>query len=94
MLLARDAKGPLLDRSIGNVVIDSTGESMPTLTASYGEQTHQDYDTAAASAALPVHEVVSILQGGGKRGYRVDAEGAGGGHLIVCPPDGGGCVDQ
>jgi DNA (cytosine-5)-methyltransferase 1 len=27
--------------------------------------------------------VISTLQGGGKRGYRIDAEGAAGGHLIV-----------
>jgi hypothetical protein len=33
---------------------------------------------------------VSTLQGGGKRGYRIDAESAAGGHLIV----GGGCVDR
>lgn len=31
---------------------------------------------------------VSTLQGGGQRGYRIDAEGVSGGHLIVCaPPD-------
>ena len=33
---------------------------------------------------------VSTLQGGGKRGYRVDAESAAGGHLIV----GGGRIDR
>jgi hypothetical protein len=33
---------------------------------------------------------VSTLQGGGKRGYRIDAESAAGGHLIV----GGGRVDR
>ena len=33
---------------------------------------------------------VSTLQGGGKRGYRIDAESAAGGHLIV----GGGCIDR
>lgn len=32
--------------------------------------------------------VVSTLQGGGRRGHRIDAEGAAGGHLIVLP--GGG----
>jgi hypothetical protein len=32
---------------------------------------------------------ISTLQGGGKRGYRIDAESAAGGHLIV----GGGCID-
>jgi len=32
---------------------------------------------------------ISTLQGGGKRGYRIDAESAAGGHLVVgksCPP--------
>jgi len=33
---------------------------------------------------------VSTLQGGGKRGYRIDAESAAGGHLIV----GGGRIDR
>lgn len=32
---------------------------------------------------LGVRTVISTLQGGGKRGYRIDAEGAAGGHLIV-----------
>jgi len=33
---------------------------------------------------------ISTLQGGGKRGYRIDAESAAGGHLIV----GGGRIDR
>lgn len=32
------------------------------------------------------HTHVSTLQGGGKRGYRIDAEAAAGGHLIVSQP--------
>jgi hypothetical protein len=36
------------------------------------------------------HTTISTLQGGGKRGYRIDAESAAGGHLIV----GGGRVDR
>lgn len=31
----------------------------------------------------PEHTHISTLQGGGKRGYRIDAEAAAGGHLIV-----------
>ena len=31
------------------------------------------------------HTVISTLQGGGRRGYRIDAEAAAGGHLIVSP---------
>ena len=42
----------------------SVGDLSPCITASYGEQTQQDFD-AAAAAALPVVEVVSTLQAGG-----------------------------
>ena len=37
------------------------------------------------SAAASGGGAVSTLQGGGRRGYRVDAEGAAGGHLIAVP---------
>jgi DNA (cytosine-5)-methyltransferase 1 len=42
--------------------------------------------------------IVSTLQGGGRRGHRIDAEGAAGGHLVTVPVavrgrDGGGCLE-
>ena len=46
---------------------DGTGRGIPIVT-------HVDTHT---------HTPVSTLQGGGKRGYRIDAESAAGGHLIV-----------
>ena len=39
---------------------------------------------------IHTHTPISTLQGGGKRGYRIDAESAAGGHLII----GGGRVDR
>jgi len=42
-----------------------------------------DDKTAVAGQLLVTSEVTSTLQGGGKRGYRVDAEGAAGGQLLV-----------
>ena len=54
---------------------DGTGRGNPIVTHSEHTHTH----TAAT------------LQGGGKRGYRIDAESAAGNHLIVM---GGGSVDQ
>jgi len=36
---------------------------------------------------LSARTIISTLQGGGKRGYRIDAEGAAGGHLIVSRSD-------
>lgn len=41
----------------------------------------EDCDAESGWSAL----TVSTLQGGGRRGYRIDAEGVAGGHLIVCP---------
>lgn len=62
--------------------VELIGEAAPCLTASYGEQTQQDFDAFASANAMPV-EVVSTLQAhGGDRGYRIDAEAAAGGHLI------------
>lgn len=58
--------------------------SVPTLTARHGKGTDSD-----ATDTL----IVSTLQGGGRRGHRIDAEAAGGGHLIVCPT-GGERVDR
>lgn len=46
--------------------IEVVGDASPCLTASYGEQTQQDFDAAAAAAALPTR-VVSPLQAGGGR---------------------------
>jgi hypothetical protein len=37
----------------------------------------------SGNAYIGVMQPVSTLQGGGRRGYRIDAEGAAGGHLIV-----------
>ena len=45
----------------------------------------QGGETRARPAAGPGGGTVSALQGGGRRGYRVDAEGAAGGQLIVMP---------
>lgn len=43
-----------------------------------------DYDDNTARGGFMVMEpVAATLQGGGKRGHRVDAEGAAGGHLVV-----------
>lgn len=40
-------------------------------------------DDNSAQAGHLIHDVASTLQGGaGKRGYRIDAEGAAGGHLV------------
>ena len=38
------------------------------------------------------HTPISTLQGGGKRGYRIDAESAAGGHLIIT--NGSSSLDQ
>jgi DNA (cytosine-5)-methyltransferase 1 len=46
-------------------------------------------DCGGGSESL-ITTTVSTLQGGGRRGYRIDAESASGGHLIV----GGGRVDR
>ena len=43
------------------------------------------------TALTHTHTTTSTLQGGGKRGWRIDAESAAGNHLIVM---GGGRVDQ
>lgn len=51
-----------------------------------GTQTSRRSSRGDGSGSQPVVHV-STLQGGGKRGYRIDAEGAAGGHLIVCPPE-------
>jgi hypothetical protein len=56
---------------------DGTGLGVPIVT---------DIDTHTHTHT----HTVSTLQGGGKRGYRIDAESAAGGHLIV----GGGRVDR
>lgn len=47
-------------------------------------------DLDGHGAYVPL-EVVSTLQAGGERGYRIDAEAAAGGHLV---PWGGGSVDR
>ena len=57
---------------------DGTGRGCPIVTT---DDTHTH-----------THRAVSTLQGGGKRGYRIDAESAAGGHLIIT--NGGGSVDQ
>jgi len=58
------------------VAEDGTGRGCPIVTGT--EHTHTHTHT------------ISTLQGGGKRGYRIDAESAAGGHLIV----GGGRIDR
>jgi hypothetical protein len=60
------------------VVEDGTGRGCPVVTYEDSPDTHTHTHT------------VSTLQGGGKRGYRIDAESAAGGHLIV----GGGRIDR
>jgi DNA (cytosine-5)-methyltransferase 1 len=48
----------------------------------YETQTARSLDTTGGFASSQGGTVVSTLQGGGKRGYRVDAEGAAGGDLL------------
>ena len=45
----------------------------------------------AGDLATHTHTHISTLQGGGKRGHRIDAESAAGGQLIVVS---GGCLDR
>lgn len=84
-LTARDAKGPLPDQSLGTVILadvrnGTEGDTASTLQG--GANGGRGWDLNSA----PV--VVSTLQaGGGDRGYRIDAEAAGGGHLIPCSMD-------
>lgn len=40
-------------------------------------------DSPSSAVTTHTHTHISTLQGGGKRGYRIDAEAAAGGHLIV-----------
>lgn len=68
---------------------------MPTVSAKWSKGTGGPAGDEAQNLVLDhththTHTTVSTLQGGGKRGYRIDAESAAGGHLIV----GGGRVDQ
>lgn len=59
----------------------------PTLVARYGKGTDSDASDALIISTEHTHThttgPVSTLQGGGKRGYRIDAESAAGGHLQV-----------
>lgn len=60
----------------------------PAVVARYGKGTDSDStDALLLDGAEHTHThttgPVSTLQGGGKRGYRIDAEAAAGGHLIV-----------
>lgn len=63
----------------------------PALVARYGKGSDSDAtDALIIGNDTHTHTTgpVSTLQGGGKRGYRIDAEAAAGGHLIVersCP---------
>jgi hypothetical protein len=72
---------------------------VPTLTSRYGKGANTSWLGRPSDDAMLIEDshyththTVSTLQGGGKRGYRIDAESAAGGHLIVSR--GGGCVDR
>ena len=72
------------------------GGLAPTLTARYRKGLGRMGDDPYVVEDGPdththTHTTTSTLQGGGKRGYRIDAESAAGNHLIVM---GGGCVDR
>lgn len=49
-----------------------------------GQGDTQEVETSDGSGGWTALKV-STLQGGGRRGYRIDAEGVAGGQLIVCP---------
>ena len=71
---AREGKGPDSDATSGFIVA-------PTLTAGWGTNRGAPGNGGKDDAALAV--IASTLQGGGRRGHRVDAEGAAGGQLIA-----------
>jgi len=58
-----------------------------TLAASAGSGCLGGIGQSASTITSRITETVSTLQGGGRRGYRVDAEGAAGGHLIPVAVD-------
>lgn len=99
-LLARDARGPIPESGIGSLVVDGgCPDVAPTLQAggngTGGTRPPGTTVDTAESLIVVETEVVSTLQGGGKRGYRIDAESAGGG-ISSLPrlPSGGGGVDE
>jgi site-specific DNA-cytosine methylase len=72
------ARGVLADRFpettlFPDVTKVTADDLIPTITARYGKGTDSDVTDAM---------IVSTLQGGGERGYRIDAESAAGGHLL------------
>lgn len=64
----------------------------PTLTAGWGTNHGAPGHGGKDDAALAV--TAATLQGGGRRGHRIDAEGAAGGHLIPLLEVNGRCSDD
>lgn len=71
----------------GTGVLSNGGGLVPALVSRYAKGTDSDA-TDALIIDTHTHTTTSTLQGGGKRGWRIDAESAAGNHLIVM---GGGC---
>jgi DNA (cytosine-5)-methyltransferase 1 len=74
------------------VLSRSGGGVVPTVSSKWHKGTGGPSGDECQNLVLETHthtHTVSTLQGGGKRGYRIDAESAAGGHLIV----GGGRID-
>ena len=76
---ASSARGP-------GVVSRSGGGVVPTVSSKWHKGTGGPSGDECQNLVLDTHthtHTVSTLQGGGKRGYRIDAESAAGGHLVV-----------
>ncbi len=74
---------------------EAGGGLVPTVSSKWAKGTGGPSGDECQNLVLEdthTHTTISTLQGGGKRGYRIDAESAAGGHLIVAR--GGGCVDR
>ncbi len=82
----QDIAGTLGSRAGGSRTTDLDGHGAyvpvaPTITAGWGTNHGAPGHGGKDQAALAV--VAATLQGGGRRGHRIDAEGAAGGHLVA-----------
>ena len=68
------------------LLADPGGGVVPTVSSKWHKGTGDPSGDECQNLVLDTHthtHTVSTLQGGGKRGYRIDAESAAGGHLVV-----------
>jgi site-specific DNA-cytosine methylase len=82
---SREARPEIAGGTPSGFTGPSGGGVAQTLTSRYAKGVNTTLDDGAVVVTHTHTHTVSTLQGGGKRGYRIDAEAAAGGQLIVSP---------